>query len=131
MNKCQEFFIPETSIPKHKVKRREVTYISTNLYYSGMHWTNRNKIKDSWHKMIADIIELDQLYPYTVPISISFYWCTRYDLDNNGIMRKMIIDGLKETGIIEDDTRKHIKRITETVWNKPGILVRLCDYIED
>ena len=131
MNCVQEFLIHENDIPKNKVKKRIVTYISTNLYYSGMHWTNRNKIKDSWHSLIAYIVNSEQIKPYTVPVQIKIHWNTRYDLDNNGIMRKMIIDGLKESGIIEDDTKKHLKRIDERVWNKSGILVQISDYTED
>lgn len=118
-------------IPVLKVKKRNVTYISTNLYYSGMHWTARNKIKDAWHKLVADATKAYDIQPYSVPVQLYFEWSNRFDLDNNAVMRKMIIDGLVQARIIIDDTKKFVKGIKERIGTNKGILVEITDYTGD
>ncbi len=118
------------NIPLIKVRKRLVGYISTNLYYSGIHWSVRNKIKDAWHNTVIESIKESNIKQCPYPISITFYWNTRYDLDNNGIMRKMIIDSLVLSGIIIDDTKKYIKRITEELTEEKLIRVIIQKFKE-
>lgn len=110
-------------IPSIKIGKKEYTYISSNKYYSGIHWSIRNKIKDLWHYLVKECIDNSKLIKYKNKVSIDFYWNTRYDLDNNAIMRKMIIDSLVINSIIKDDTKKYIVKISDNIFEENYIKV--------
>jgi hypothetical protein len=89
--------------------------VSTNKYYSGMHWTKRNKLKDMYlfevKSKIREIQKIDN------PVNIEFYFFFKsraLDSSNCSIMGKMIEDSLVKIGILNDDTYKHVRKVSYT-----------------
>lgn len=83
-----------------------------NSYYSGKHWSERNKDAEYWHYLVRS--ELRKQCPkrsmMNSPVVITFYYNDSLDLSNHAAMAKMIEDALKGI-IIEDDSRKYVKGI--------------------
>jgi hypothetical protein len=95
---------------------------SWNKLYSMGHWGLRKKIADEWHELIAlSAIEQKCKRIVTSPghslmIDIVCYFKNRrLAVDPDNICAKVIIDGLKEN-IIEDDNMKYIKRVSTSSW---------------
>ena len=117
-----------SSAPKKGPKRRVTFYIDypdskserskwskfygLNAIYAGKHHALRTKDKNFWTDMVRA-----QLYKQKVPkklferpVSISFWWNSNLDLDNEAYMRKMIIDALKGW-LIFDDRLKYVRAL--------------------
>ena len=123
----QTFWIK--TIPTCKIKRNKTcTYISTNQYYSGMHWTVRRYIGDAWHETVKAALNFYDILAVDYPVKLKFYWNNRFDLDNNAVMRKMIIDSLVLANILPDDTKKYIKSISEYIYEEEGIRIDILKY---
>lgn len=86
---------------------KELKRISTNDFYSGMHWSRRKKISDEWHLIIISECHKQNIKPVS-KCKLTFEWNNRYDLDNNSAMEKMVIDGLVKAKIITDDSKKYV-----------------------
>lgn len=84
---------------------------SWNELYSQKHWSKRYDLANSWKTTIFwECKDQGLTRVKTYPITIDVISNQRCDLDN--ICLKLVIDGLKLAGIIEDDDPKHIDMIT-------------------
>jgi len=61
---------------------------------------------------------------FTTPVDICVYFNNKFDIDNNSIMAKMIIDGMKGI-VIQDDSRKFVKSLTLKFYDEDGIKVEV------
>ena len=123
--KGQEVF---SSSPRKGPKRKVVFYIDypenkgmkakwakwygLNSIYSGKPYHQRSKDKNFWTDMVRATL-YRQKVPKKIferPVSISFWWNTNLDLDNEGYMRKLIIDALKGW-LIFDDRLKYVRAL--------------------
>lgn len=76
-----------------------------------------------------------KLKPFTEPVWINCVWhepSTAMDLDNRYFSVKFLLDGIKEAGVLPDDSQKWVKAITndiEIVKKKDvGVLVQIGEY---
>lgn len=84
---------------------------SWNELYSQKHWSKRYDLANSWKTTIFWECKEQGLQPVkTYPITLKITSNQRCDLDN--LCVKLVIDGLKLAGIIDDDDPKHIDMIT-------------------
>jgi Holliday junction resolvase RusA-like endonuclease len=103
------------------------TPISTNKYYSGMHWAKRKAIADQWHYIVKEQLKAFKVSKFIASVELYFSWDikSRFDLDNHAIMRKMIIDSLVSAGVIAGDSKKYIKHISECFHSLDNIRVEI------
>lgn len=96
---------------------------STNRYYSGKHFAQRNQDKDFWHLLVKGALSKAKIprKTFDVPVEIRFSFDDRLDCSNHSVIEKMIEDGMKGW-ILEDDTRKFVQRIV-TEFNDDGKIV--------
>lgn len=103
-----EIDYPKTSAGKRLWSRE----YGLNSIYSGKHWAKRQKDSQFWHTLVHS--KLDEMgikkEPFDNPVSISFYWNSRLDLDNEAYKRKLIIDSLKGY-LIKDDNKRYVKAL--------------------
>jgi hypothetical protein len=102
---------------------KDLKPISSNDFYSGVHWTKRKKIADEWHLKIKLICRELRIEPVK-KCKLIFDFNNRFDIDNNSAMIKMVIDGMVIAGIFPDDNKDHIKEIVirESKYNRLTIL---------
>lgn len=105
--------------------------LSLNSLYSGNHWTKRKNQSEQIHKLVKLFLTSQKIprYIFDKPISISFYWNSKLDLDNHGYITKLIIDGLKGY-FLKDDTKKYISSISHNYWIGKGVKVVLTEQSE-
>ena len=88
--------------------------VSWNRFYSGMHWTVRKEEADRVHDLVGWAVKEqcpDLKFTSRVDIHITAYFKGRA-LDADNITAKLFIDGLVHAGVIENDTRKFVRRVT-------------------
>ena len=97
-----------------------------NMANRTMHWTERKKWTDEWHAaVLAEIIDhkLKPLAPYKKSqVIINFYRVSFMDRDGSYNSAKPVIDGLRYSGIIFDDSEQYIDLSVKQI--KVG---HLCD----
>lgn len=76
-----------------------------------LHWAVKNKITKEWHQRVR--IEVETLGAPSTPLKKAFVMCERHSAvcpDYDGLVSsfKHVIDGLVVTGVLEDDSMKHI-----------------------
>lgn len=92
--------------------------LSTNEFYSGKHWAKRKNIKDQYRNVP---FTAEPITNYPVNCHYTFYIPNNYDTSNLSIMMKLIEDCLVKKGILENDSRKYVRRITmEAVKSNEG-----------
>jgi hypothetical protein len=99
--------------------------VSSNKFYSGCHWSKRKKIADKYHYLVKSQLS-QKLDMINKPVEIIIKYNNKFDIDNQGIMSKMIIDALKGV-VIKDDSRKYFKRLTQEFWEGDGIKVEIME----
>lgn len=82
--------------------------ISMNKLYSGMHWTKRKKIADSWHRKFKDELSKYDAQEYK-QLEVVLHVNNRLDIDNCSVIVKLCVDTVKQLGFIKDDTPKYFK----------------------
>ena len=99
--------------PENKgMKAKWAKWYGLNAIYAGKHFAERSKDKNFWSDMVRAVL-YRQKVPKKIferPVSISFWWNTNLDLDNEGYMRKLIIDALKGW-LIFDDRLKYVRAL--------------------
>ena len=82
---------------------------SYNIFYSGSHWTVRQKLAETWHEIVWAAVKKQKLKPVKDPVEIiydiEFAKGTR-DASNQAV--KLLEDGLKKAGILIDDNYKYV-----------------------
>ena len=87
---------------------KDLPKISTNKFYSGMHWTKRKKIKDVYKYLIRSKHKGQFLKSKQYEVEYTFYFKTRaLDASNCSAMVKMI-----EEILFEDDKSDIITSVT-------------------
>jgi len=100
----------------------------SNTYYAGVHWTKRKKVADEVHQIVK--ISLMQCKikrkVFKKPVEIRLKFNSRLDIDNHGFLTKMIIDGMKDH-LIEDDSRKFVKKVTQEFYDGEGVAIEVVE----
>ena len=88
--------------------------VSSNSIYSGLHRSDRTKIKDAYHWLIrSKQNELPKIKTYPVAITYDFEFKKRaYDTTNTSFMAKLIEDGLCHSGTLKDDSPRYVSATT-------------------
>ena len=81
--------------------------VSLNKFYSSPHWTIRSKEKNFWKNFFAKmpIKNNRQINQYQLTLRYN----SRLDADNTILHCKFLIDYLRSTNLIIDDTKKYYK----------------------
>lgn len=84
---------------------------SWNKFYSGMHWAERNEVRDDMRWLVRSCIHPDDIVipEGRVDITITVYF-RHHPQDPDNICSKLMIDSIKGY-LIEDDTREHIRTV--------------------
>jgi len=87
---------------------------SLNDFYAGMHWSERKKTRDTWHRKTALHAPDVQVETYPVAVECVVFWGQgrRYDAENLAAGSKLITDGLVEAGVLRGDGPKDIRRVS-------------------
>jgi hypothetical protein len=82
---------------------------------SKAHWTNYREMKNTWEDTVAWYAEKSQIpFFQSVKLKITYYRTNkRYDPDNIVAAKKIILDGLQNVGVLENDGWKEIKGFNE------------------
>lgn len=97
-----------------------------SLYSTNKHWAKRNKQAKAIHESVR-IAMKSQGIPkrfFEFPVTVDIAYNSRLDIDNHGYLAKLIIDGMKGY-VIQDDSKKYVRKLTQEFWNHPGIQVRV------
>jgi hypothetical protein len=98
--------------------------LSLNSLYSGRFWTFRAKWAKAYHKLVNEKC-IEMKFPmFKKPVIVTIYFNNKFDIDNNSIMAKFIIDGLKDT-VIKDDNRKYVSALYLEFYDEQGIKVEV------
>lgn len=96
---------------KYKIELPGQRAVSWNLMYSGINHWRRTDLKNEWTKIIHYACVANKIprkhIQSPVAITIAVYMPRPYDVDN--ICAKLLIDGLKNYGILKDDSPKYVK----------------------
>ena len=94
-------------------KKQWMKQFGANAYYAGKFWAQRKKDADYWHAMVRACMDRQGLRkrPFDRPVTVTFWWNDRLDLDNHSIMGKYIMDAMKGR-LLQDDSRRWVKEIT-------------------
>lgn len=97
-----------------------------NKIYAGVHWSVRKRQAEEIHKLVVLALRAEGIKrkPHEKPVSISILYNTRMDIDNHGYLTKLIIDGLKGY-LIQDDSKRYVRGITQGFWEGDGVLVEV------
>lgn len=99
--------------------------------YRNAHYYKLNGIKKDWEYLTSIAIKTNHISPIKaaeIEFTLMFLDNRRRDLDNYSATIKMIIDGIVLSGILPDDSRRYIKRISiDSITSKigEGIQVKL------
>lgn len=88
--------------------------VPMNMSNQRMHWAEKSKWTKAWKEEVLSALKITVTQerpelPLDHPtIKIIFYHCKFFDKDGSYNAAKPIVDGLKECGVIEDDSPDHI-----------------------
>lgn len=117
------------TIPYPKTKAAMSTFckrFGLNAIYAGKHWTKRREDAEYWHLTVkAELMRQNVPYrAYDNPVSISFWWNDRLDIDNHALIGKYILDSLKGY-LIHDDDRRFVKEVHHKFYDGDCITVEV------
>lgn len=109
--------------PKTETLTRAILQIpgrlpSWNQWWSGKHWSERSRLKESWAKLIwaAAMNGGMQHSRLQLPIWVRvIQWHERGNhrvLDADNLCAKLVVDGIKRVGLIPDDDPSCVKAVT-------------------
>lgn len=64
--------------------------------------------------------------PFQEPVSITFWWNDRLDLDNHSYAEKLIVDGMKGW-VIQDDDRRFVREIRHKFYDQGHITIEITE----
>ena len=126
----ERFTIPYPNTPAGK--SRWAKLYGLNRFYAGTHWSQRKEAADFWHMVTRSCMNNAGVRkkPFEKPVVVTFYWNSRLDIDNNSIIAKMIIDGMKGR-LIQDDSRRYLMGLEQYFHDEDRILVIVRELKED
>lgn len=83
---------------------------SWNQLYSQGHWSKRKKLADEAHNLVWAYAP-SKMFDCQVDIEVVAYYKYKRRHDSDNVCAKVVIDGLKDRVIKEDDTR-HVRKVT-------------------
>ncbi len=95
--------------------------VSTNKIYAGVHWGQRQSIKDSFFSYAAALCRpIQKVESYPVRIHYRFFFGSKaLDTLNTAYMAKMLEDAFRALGILEEDDAAHVAESVLTVTQLP------------
>lgn len=91
-------------------------YLTSNIFYGGVHFRVRMKVVEICKKMLDDKIAKEYFKGLKTPIEIEFIYSSpkqTFDIDNKlYFWNKIFSDWMRENGFIKDDNVKFINKIT-------------------
>lgn len=104
----------------------KISQYGMNAIYAGKHWTKRKKDAEYWHMTVVNALRLQGIHRglFQSPVSITFSWNDRMDIDNHAYMGKMVVDALKGY-LIEDDTKKFFTEVIHKFHDEKRIKVEI------
>lgn len=117
---------PDTKQGKSAFCRR----FGLNAYYAGKPWQVRKKDAQELHRLAILSMRLagvrKELVPY--PVEVRFYWHDGLDADNHAVMGKAFLDAMVREGILRNDSRKWVSKVSHEFWDGKDILVEVVPY---
>ena len=110
-------YIKCSDVPTSMTMGKRKHYLTSNLFYGGVHWMVRKKVVEMCKLyLLSEIKEpLKQVNPTKLPIKIEIvYHSARhtFDLDNkSSFWLKVLLDMIKEKNVVPDDNVKFISSI--------------------
>ncbi len=110
-------YIKCSDVPTSMTMGKRKHYLTSNLFYGGVHWMVRKKVVEMCELyLLSEIKEpLKQVNPTKLPIKIEIvYHSARhtFDLDNkSSFWLKVLLDMIKEKNVVPDDNVKFISSI--------------------
>lgn len=94
--------------------------ISWNVMYGGRHWTVRSQMANEWKwRTKAGLLKFRvPKLTLEAPIKIEFEVYVGRSIDCDNIVLKTYIDGLRDWGILKDDSPAYVQEITVRVITK-------------
>ena len=87
---------------------------SLNAYYSGGHWTKRQKSKQAYFADISSFFDkYDAFNAKMFEVHLSYN--ARYDCDNAIVAVKFLADSITSLGIVRDDSKKYFQKMSISV----------------
>ena len=126
-NKEIVFYIPYPSTQKGKTSFNK--RFGMNAYWSGKHYKARAQDSKEIHDLVFYCLKKEGIrkHIFQVPVEINFYWHSNLDIDNNAVLGKMIVDGLKGY-LLKDDGPKYFQKVTHEYWDGKSIKVVIKEY---
>ena len=86
---------------------------SSNVFYSGIHWSKRKQIADYWHHLVFIWAKKHDVRPVVVPVTLHFALSfgparKAYDASNCSATAKLIEDGLVKAKILRGDGPRYV-----------------------
>jgi hypothetical protein len=78
--------------------------VSLNQFYSGGHWSIRNKLKSKYHEIFAKLLDTSKVKKVN-QCSLLMFFNSRHDVDNVVGLEKLFMDTIKGGYLKEDDKR--------------------------
>ena len=99
-----------------------------NAYYSGKHWAARKKDAEELHALTLASMKHAKIRRKMLnrPVSISFYWDDRMDIDNHAAIAKAVVDAMKGY-ILPDDNPQFYRKVTHEFWDGGCIRVEVSE----
>lgn len=94
--------------------------VSWNQAHGGVHWAKRKVINDEWKWRVKAALSKKRITRIALeaPCSMRFDVYVGRPIDCDNIMLKVIIDGLREWGLLTNDDPRFVKEITTAVHTK-------------
>lgn len=101
---------------RRQTVRIDASAPSLNKFYAGVHWTERNSIKNTWRTLVKKAVRDDGIkpiehYPIEVEVILNFgKGDRRYDWENGSMAAKLVQDSLISEGILTNDSPPYISK---------------------
>lgn len=115
------------SLPYPETKKGKAAWnkrFSLNAYWAGKHYRQRAQDARDIHALVVLALRQARIrkQPFKGPVRIIFDWDDNCDCSNHAALAKMIEDAMKGW-IIQDDSRRYVKEVTNRFWDANMIRV--------
>lgn len=124
----------EIPYPPSDVGRREWTRLyGLNGYYGNrVNYHERTRAIHVLHELVQLRMRKAGIpkQAVTEPVTVTFHWNDRLDIDNHAIMGKAIVDAMKGW-VLPDDNRRWLVGVSHRFWDGEDVLVEVETAVED
>lgn len=117
----------ETPYPRTKKGKSDWNKrFGLNGYYAGKHWSQRKRDADELHELTHWALQQWKVPRRTAkgPVELRFLFNDRLDCSNHAVIVKTVEDAMKGW-VIEDDSRKYVRRIITEFWDGDAVRVEV------